>query len=110
MTSVPTLARRLRIAPRFTLVVAGLLLVIAGVVVVAATGIRQMSERTREINRHVQTMELVTRLALQLSEAEATALRLTRTFRSPAEPKGSGSPDGDATRSGSVGVHRGERN
>jgi hypothetical protein len=70
----------LRVAHRFAVVLAGLLLVMAALAVVATSGVQRVNARVSEIDRgELRTTQRVSRLALQLADTEQTVLRLIAT-------------------------------
>jgi diguanylate cyclase (GGDEF)-like protein len=70
----------LRVAHRFAVVLAGLLLAMAALAVVATNGVQRVNARVSEIDRgELRTTQRVSRLALQLADTEQTVLRLIAT-------------------------------
>jgi hypothetical protein len=68
---------RLRVAHRFGVVLAGLLLAMATLAVVATVGVRRVNQRATEIaGDQLHTTELVGRLTLELADTQQAALRL----------------------------------
>ncbi|TML86567.1 MAG: diguanylate cyclase [Actinobacteria bacterium] len=67
---------RLRVAHRFGVVLAGLLIVMAVVAAVATIGVRRVNDRAIEIDHELSTTDMVSSLALRLADTEQALLRV----------------------------------
>ena len=74
---------RLRVAHRFGVVLAGLLIVMAVVAAVATIGVRRVNDRAIEIDHELSTTDMVSSLALRLADTEQALLRVPRPTRPP---------------------------